>query len=208
MVNLESLLFFMGAALLLAITPGPDILYVLTRGIAQGTRAAVAATMGFSCCIMVHTSFAIVGLSALLKASAMAFMVVKILGAIYLIYLGVRMIRDKSHFEITGKNKHKKIKQIFWQSVFAGTLNPKLAIFFLAFLPQFIDAQNGAIWSQLLELGIVFMLIAMIVFLSAGLFAAQIGKLLKRNQKIAGGIRYGAGSVLCLLGITLAIHDG
>ncbi|QQE10778.1 LysE family translocator [Planctomycetota bacterium] len=207
MVSWESLVFFTGASLLLAATPGPDILYVLTRGLAQGRRAAIAATLGFVCCTMVHTSFAMIGLSALIKASVTGFLILKIVGAIYLIYLGIRMFIDKASFELSNQGKPSEIKRIFLQSFFAGSLNPKVAIFFLAFLPQFISADRGMVWMQFLELGIIFMIVTLIMFTLAGLCAAQIGSILKRNRKIASGMRFGAGSILCSLGIGLVLND-
>ena len=207
MVSWESLVFFTGASLLLAATPGPDILYVLTRGIAQGKRAAIAATFGFVCCTMVHTTFAMIGLSALLKASATGFMILKIAGAAYLVYLGVSMYLDKSSFELSKQGKPREIKRIFLQSFIAGSLNPKVAIFFLAFLPQFISTDRGMVWIQFIELGIIFMLVTLFMFTIAGLCAAQIGNLLKQNRKIADSMRFGAGSILCALGLGLVLHD-
>ena len=207
MVAWNSLVLFLGAAIVIAAMPGPDIVYVLTRGIAQGTKAAVAAALGFATCILVHTSFAIAGLSALLQASTTGFMVIKFIGAGYLIYLGVKMLRDKRQFELQSEGKRLGIRQIYFQSLITGSLNPKLAIFFLAFLPQFVRAENGAAWMQLLELGLVSMMCTLVIFLITGIFAGKLGAYLRRNKRIAGGIRYAAGSILCLLGLGLAIHD-
>ncbi|QQE10779.1 LysE family translocator [Planctomycetota bacterium] len=206
MVSWEKLVLFIGVTAVLAVTPGPDIIYVLTRGMAQGTKAALAAALGFATGSLVHTAFAIVGISAILKASALAFLIIKFAGAGYLIYLGLRALLDKSHFDISGKLEGKQIKQIYKQSVIANILNPKVAIFYLSFLPQFVS-QEGTAWVQLLELGTVFMLMTILVFGIIGVFAAKIGEQLKKNDKIAGGIRYVSGSVLCLLGIGLAVHD-
>ncbi|WP_432797863.1 LysE family translocator [Poriferisphaera sp. WC338] len=207
MVSLESLLIFLVAAALLTVTPGPDILYVLTRGMAQGTNAAIAAAIGFASCILIHTTFAVIGLSALLQASATAFTIVKLLGAGYLIYLGLRALFDKSHFDMSGNLKPKQLKTIYLQSLIAGTLNPKLTIFFLAFLPQFVDQSAGPIWTQLLELGVFFMFITMIIFISLGLCAAKIGSFLKQKPKATHTLRYISGATLCTLGIGVAIHD-
>ncbi|QDU32758.1 Homoserine/homoserine lactone efflux protein [Poriferisphaera corsica] len=206
MVTWEKLVLFIGVTAVLAVTPGPDVIYVLTRGMAQGTKAALAAAFGFATGSLAHTAFAIVGISAILQASAVAFMVIKLVGAGYLIYLGLRALFDKSHFDISGKLEGKQIKQIYKQSVIANILNPKVAIFYLSFLPQFIN-QDSRAWTQLLELGAVFMVMTILVFGVIGVFAAKLGEQLKKNDKIAGSIRYVSGSVLCLLGIGLAIHD-
>ena len=207
MVSWENLILFIGVTAVLTVTPGPDVIYVLTRGMAQGSKAAFAATLGFATGSAVHTTFAIVGISALLKASAIAFMVIKFAGAAYLIYLGVKALVNQSHFDISGKLEGKQLKQIYKQSVIANVLNPKVAIFYLSFLPQFVNQDAGAAWTQLLELGVIFMAMTVILFGIIGVFAAKIGDALKRNNKIAGGIRYAAGSVLCLLGIGLVVHE-
>ena len=135
MLSTDQILLFSATAVLLAFTPGPDILYVLTRGAAQGRRAGFAAAAGFSLGNLVHTFFAVVGLSALLASSATAFAVVKIAGAAYLVWIGIRLFRSPGGHASGGGLPDKALWTIFRQSVVANILNPKVAVFFLALFP-------------------------------------------------------------------------
>src|SRR5262245_35646575 len=132
-----NLIVFMTATLALNLTPGPDMLYVIARSVGQGQKAGVVSALGIGAGCLAHTFAAALGLSALLMSSAVAYDVVKYAGAVYLIYLGVRALMSKSRFERQSELKPARLSDIFYQGVVTNVLNPKVALFFLAFLPQF-----------------------------------------------------------------------
>ena len=204
MLELDQILLFASTAILLAATPGPDVIYVITRGLTQGRASAMAAAAGFSLGNIVHTALVILGVSAIIKASALAFTAIKIAGAIYLIYIGIKIFRSGS----AKADKDDKLlapKTVFIQSVTANILNPKVAIFFIALFPQFIREQNGHASMQMFLLGILFIICTFIVFSACALFSGQIGELLKKRESSAGMLNKVAGSVLMGLGVALAL---
>jgi len=203
MLEFDQILLFASTAILLAAAPGPDVIYVITRGITQGRASALAAAAGFSLGNIVHTAFAIIGVSAIIKASAVAFTAIKIAGAIYLIYIGIRIFRSGSARAVKD-NKLIKPKTVFIQSVTANILNPKVAIFFIALFPQFIRTQNGHESIQMALLGAVFIVCTFIVFSACALFSGQIGEFLKKRETGAGLLNKLAGTVLMGLGVALA----
>lgn len=205
MVTWPQLSLFSAASLVLIFTPGPDILYVMTRGVAQGRSAAFAAASGFSIGNIVHTLAAVVGLSAILASSAAAFGMVKLAGGLYLIYLGIRLFRA-GEAPLKGDANHslKRLGTIFRQSIIANILNPKVAIFFLAFFPQFIRPENGSPQLQMLLLGLTFIVLTFIGFNLVGWFAGSLGDWLKRRPNTGKWIHRLAGSVLVGLGLKLA----
>ena len=206
MLDIKTVTLFLTASFILAITPGPDILYVITRGMTQGKRAALAAATGFTLGNIVHTFFAVVGISAILRASAVAFTIVKLAGAVYLIYIGYKTFKAKG--KVSGdNNKILSAKAIFIQSITANVLNPKVAIFFLAFFPQFVKPQNGNTSMQMIQLGILFMFSAFTVFSIVGIFSGTIGDKLKNNEKLNSKLHQIAGCVLIGLGILIAIPE-
>ena len=140
-----NLILFLTASLALIVAPGPDNILVLTRGIAQGRGAALVSAVGASVGLVVHSAFAAVGLSALLQQSATAYSMVKYAGAAYLIYLGIKTLLDRESFAVTGETAPARLGSVFFQAVVSNVLNPKVALFFLAFLPQFANpAAAGA----------------------------------------------------------------
>ncbi len=206
MLDIKTVTLFLTASFILAITPGPDILYVITRGMTQGKKAALAAATGFTLGNIVHTFFAVVGISAILRASAVAFTIVKLAGAVYLIYIGYKTFKAKG--KVSGdNNKILSAKAIFIQSITANVLNPKVAIFFLAFFPQFVKPQNGNTSMQMIQLGILFMFSAFTVFSIVGIFSGTIGDKLKNNEKLNSKLHQIAGCVLIGLGILIAIPE-
>src|SRR5687768_5956364 len=139
MIDPTKFLLFVGISWALTIAPGPDMLYVITRGVTQGRKAGMLSALGVICGVLVHTTAAAFGLTLILQTSALAFLMVKYLGAIYLIYLGIKAWRDKSTFNLQAPASLVTSRALFWQGVLSNVLNPKIAIFFLAFLPQFVD---------------------------------------------------------------------
>ncbi len=195
---------FAATSVVLILTPGPDILYVMTRGVAQGRGAALAAAAGFSLGNFVHIFFALIGFSALLASSAHAFQVVKYAGALYLVYLGVRLLRSPT-VALGGENLPLlRGRRIFFQSIVANVLNPKVAVFFLAFFPQFIDARQGSASLQMLSLGTLFVFLTLICFSLVAFCSGAVGAWLNRKPAVSGHLDRMAGSVLVLLGLRLA----
>lgn len=145
MPDLTTLLLFSVASLLLAITPGPDLLYIATRSLTQGRSAGVVSAMGVHTGILVHTLAAALGLSALVATSALAFSVVKYLGAAYLIYLGIRTLMSKEESFDVKIGERKTLSNVYLQGIVTNVLNPKAILFFLAFLPQFVNPERGSI---------------------------------------------------------------
>lgn len=205
MIPLSQLTFFILASIALIFTPGPDIIYVVTRGIAQGRKAALAAAAGFALGNFVHILLSVIGLSALLAASTIAFATVKWAGAAYLVYLGVQMIRSTSTVPLTADAPVLSAWRVFQQSIIANIMNPKVILFFLAFFPQFINADRGNPQVQIILLGTLFVVLVMICFGTVGLCSGWFGQLLRRNARAELLIGKIAGSVLILLGVSLAL---
>ncbi len=207
MISFIQMSLFVSASLVLIFTPGPDIIYVMTRGMAQGKKAALAAAAGFGLGNLVHTLFAVLGLSALLMSSATAFQLVKYAGAAYLIYLGIKLFRSNAGVSVDGKVEAMKYMTIFRQSIIANVLNPKVAVFFLAFFPQFIDQEHGNPQVQMIVLGCIFVILAWVGFSAVGLCSGWIGEFFRKHPKVEHRINQVAGSVLVLLGLKLALSE-
>jgi threonine/homoserine/homoserine lactone efflux protein len=202
---MESLAFFMLASIALIVTPGPDIIYVLTRGIADGKRSGVMSAIGVTAGILVHTMAAALGLAVLLKTSTYAFWTLKVAGGIYLMYLGYQVIKNKKALEITGLQKSLDIKKCFLQGFLSNVLNPKVALFFVAFLPQFINKDSANQSLDMIIFGLIFAVMTILFLMVLGLFAGGIGIWLKQRKKIASKVRIGSGTVLILLGLRLIV---
>jgi len=199
---------FVAAALVMLVVPGPSVLYIVARSIEGGRTAGLVSVLGVQTGALVHIAFAAVGLSAILASSALAFSVVKWLGAAYLIWLGLRRIlgRDEEDGEVAVEPA--PLSRVFWQGVVVNTLNPKTALFFLAFLPQFVDPSRGAAWTQILLLGAAFVILALC---SDGLYAllsGTAGGWLRRRMKGASfrrAQRFVSGGILIALGAVAAV---
>ena len=202
----EQLLAFILASALLGITPGPDIIYVLVRGAAQGPKAGIAAAAGLATGIVGHTVFAVVGLTALLAASATAFTMVKLAGAAYLVYLGIRMFSGSDRIDLSGDGETKPLAAIYRQTILMNLLNPKVGLFFLAFLPQFVDPAAGPAAPQFALLGVIFMAVSFVVMAGAGIAGGQLRRWLATSENASRRIQYAAGTVLVALGLRLALE--
>jgi threonine/homoserine/homoserine lactone efflux protein len=207
MIDTARLLVFAGATIVLAVTPGPDILYTLTRGITQGRRAAMYAAMGFNLGVIFHTLLAALGVSAILRTSAVAYQGIKLAGAAYLIYIGIQTWRSQPADVDDGGKDYLSPQAIFRQTIIGNILNPKVALFFLAFLPQFVDPAQGHPGLQTALFGLLFMLVSFPVFATVALFSGAIGDRLRRNQAIESRLKKIAGAVLVLLGFALAVPE-
>jgi RhtB (resistance to homoserine/threonine) family protein len=200
-MELNNFLLFAFASLVLNITPGADMLYVATRSTTQGTRAGVVSALGITTGCIVHLVAAVVGLSAIIASSAMAFSVIKYAGAAYLLYLGYKSFFSKENIFALDKNIEKKpLPVIFWQGVMTNVLNPKVALFFLAFLPQFIHPGKGDAQQQILLLGAWFNVSGTIVNILVAVLFGKMGNWLARREwfvkwqhKITGMLLFGLG---------------
>jgi len=198
------LALFVGAALLLLVVPGPSVLYIVTQSVSHGRRAGIASVAGITTGTLVHIAAATVGLSALLASSAVAFDVVKYLGAAYLIVIGVRRLAGFERAQEERARGTRDLGLLYRQGIVVNTLNPKTALFFLAFLPQFVDPSRGVAWVQVLLLGLLF---ATLGFLSDGtwaLVAGTLGDRLRRSRRFPAVQRYVSGSVFVGLGAVAA----
>ena len=198
------LALFVGAALLLLVVPGPSVLYIVTQSVSHGRRAGMASVAGITTGTLVHIAAATIGLSALLASSAMAFDVVKYLGAAYLIVVGIRRLAGLERRDEGRVAGSRSLSRLYRQGIVVNVLNPKTALFFLAFLPQFVDSTRGAAWAQILLLGLLF---AALGFLSDGawaLVAGTLGERLRGSRRFPQVQRYVSGSVFVGLGAAAA----
>lgn len=198
---------FLVASALLAVAPGPDIVYVLTRGIAQGRKAGFAAALGFATGCIFHTLLAALGVAALIRSSPLAFDLVRYAGAAYLIWIGIQALRHASSFALTEGGESKAYWTIFKQSVLGNALNPKVTLFFLSFLPQFVNTEAGNVGAQMLLLGVVFMAVTVVVFGAVAFFSGWIGDWLRRKPAVASRLNVFAGITFIGLGIRVALPD-
>jgi threonine/homoserine/homoserine lactone efflux protein len=193
-------LFCLAALALLAI-PGPAVLYVVVQSAEQGRRVGLASVAGIHVGTLVHVAAAAAGLSALIVASAVAFSTVKYAGAAYLIYLGVRKLLERSTVDEMEQTRE-SLRHAFARGALVNVLNPKTALFFLAFLPQFVDPDRGGVWSQALVLGFVFVGLGLVSDSLYALAAGTVGGLLRRRRR---ALRFGSGVVYIGLGTAAAL---
>jgi len=196
-----SLGVFAVAALALLAIPGPAVLYIVVQSAEQGRRAGLASVAGIHIGTLVHVVGATVGLSALIVASALAFSVVKYAGAAYLVYLGMRKLLERDT-RVLFERRKEPLRRAFGRGIVVNVLNPKTALFFLAFLPQFIDADRGAVWSQALVLGLVFVVLGLVSDSLYALAAGSAAGILRRRRRV---MRFGSGLVYIGLGATAAL---
>ena len=207
MIETHKLAMFLTASLVLAATPGPGMLYVLTRTLAGGRREGILSSLGTFVGGMVHVVAAAAGLSVVLATSALAFSVVKFAGAAYLIFLGVRMVLfadRESSADVTAKPpRHSPFIQGIWTEV----LNPKTALFFLAFIPQFVSRQGSHVFAAFLVLGAISVFLNTTGDICAVLLASPLQMLLKRSRRAQVNQRRASGAVMVALGAYVAISD-
>ena len=196
---------FLAAALLLNFTPGPDTLYILGRSVAQGREAGLASAFGISLGSIFHTCAAALGLSAILAASAQAFTAIRLLGGAYLVFLGLKMILDRRRkLALTSNFRRRTRSAAFRQGVLTNVLNPKVALFFLAFLPQFIDPASHMKIAAFITLGLTFVTTGTIWCLVLAWFASSFSERLRNNETIAQWLNRTAGTLFVFLGVRLA----
>lgn len=204
---MESLPLFIFASIVLIVTPGPDLVYVLTRGISGGRQSGVASAMGVSAGLLVHTSAAALGLAVLLKTSSIGFFLVKTAGGLYLLYLGVQMLGSRRAIDLTGAKRGAGVTRCFLQGFVSNLLNPKIAIFFVTFLPQFVSLESPNQGLCMAGLGLLFAAMTVVFLVLLGLFAGSIGAWLQRIKGAPIIINRAAGSILIGLGLVLLKPD-
>jgi RhtB (resistance to homoserine/threonine) family protein len=196
---------FLVAGLLLNLTPGPDTVYILARSVAQGREAGIASALGICVGSIFHTCAAALGLSAILATSALAFGAIKLLGGAYLIFLGIKMVLDRrKHLSLPSHFRRRTIAAAFRQGVVTNILNPKVALFFLAFLPQFIDPASNIKVLAFLILGFAFVTSGTIWCLVLAWFASAFSERLRTNETITQWLNRTGGALFVFLGLRLA----
>ena len=196
---------FLVAGILLNLTPGPDTAYILGRSIAQGREAGIASALGICVGSIFHTCAAALGLSAILATSAFAFRAIKLLGGAYLIFLGIKMIFDRrKQLSLPSSFRRRTATAAFRQGVLTNILNPKVALFFLAFLPQFIDPASNVKVAAFLTLGLTFVTTGTIWCLILAWFASALSERLRTNETITQWLNRTAGALFVFLGLRLA----
>lgn len=202
-----TLIVFCATVTPLILTPGPDIIYITTRGISQGRRAALISTLGVCAGYLVHTLLAVLGLTALIYASETLFATVRYAGAAYLLYLGVKVIRDKSHVQLKSDRTALGNRRMFLTGIATSVLNPKGILLFFSYFPQFVTPEAGNVAEQLLIIGTLFTLMCGLVYGTYGLFSGAIGARLSAAPRLADLMKWLTGSVMIGLGVRLALSD-
>ena len=206
MPELNDLLLFIIAGLTLNITPGPDMMFVITRSVAESTRSGIISSLGIAAGSIFHTLAVALGLAALLMAVPAAYEVIKYTGAAYLVYLGIKTLISKQSLQIDEDKKPVKMHSVFLQAMITNIFNPKVALFFLAFLPQFVNPE-GNITLQLILLGLLFNFNGTIVNILVALSAGRLGKFIKLKLNNSSIFKWITGSVFIGLGIRLALFE-
>ena len=184
MLPIETLLAFFTASVLLALMPGPDNIFVLTQSIFQGKKSGLIIMLGLCTGLIFHTLAVILGVAVIFQTSIFAFTILKIIGAMYLLYLAWQIFKAGNQ-KIDTKNNNANIdyKKLYYRGIIMNITNPKVSIFFLAFLPQFTNPNLGSIPLQMLLLGILFLIAALLVFSLIALYSAKLGKIINKSDK-------------------------
>lgn len=207
MIPIEILLTFTAAALLMSLSPGPSMLYIIARAIAQGAKGGIVAAIGLAVGGMFHVFATVLGLSAIFEYSPTLYTIVKLMGAAYLIYLGYSYWKDSNlintNKEDVKKPKIKSLLTIFKESILVEITNPKTALFFIALLPQFVTPEAGSIPLQLFILGLIVIIVAIPCDISVALFSSKVSSWLTKNKKaqiiqerVSSSILFGMGSYI------------
>lgn len=205
----SQLLLFVTAALVLLLVPGPAVLYIVARSVNQGRLAGLASVLGIEAASLIHVAAAALGLSAILVSSALAFNLVRYAGAAYLIYLGVRKLLVKEADIVSDTQREPaSLRRIFAQGVVVNLLNPKTALFFFAFLPQFVSLERGNVTMQFLALGLLFVCMATCTDSTYSLLSSAIAGRLKSSPRFLSGQRYVTALVYVGLGVSALLGGG
>jgi threonine/homoserine/homoserine lactone efflux protein len=204
LISPSSLILFLAGAVVLLVIPGPAVLYIVSRSIGHGRLAGLVSAMGITSGTLFHVVAAALGLSALLASSALAFQFVKYVGAAYLIFLGIRVLRSQDSALIQPAAGHTNLRNIFAQGVLVNLLNPKTALFFLAFLPQFVDPARGHATLQIFQLGLLFALLGGLSDSMWALLAGTLADHFRASERLRRAQRRVSGATLIALGLASA----
>ena len=207
MIDTSNFTLFVITSIAVILMPGPAMLFVISNGLTKSSKASIAAALGTTTGVSFHIICAAFGLAVILKTSAVAFAVVKFAGAAYLIYLAIKTLLSKEQIVNDNNEIEKAGNSIFWRGIFINILNPKLPIFFLAFLPQFIDPNLLSATSQTLILGSIFMAMTITIFIGYGLCASTLRQKVLNSPKILKAIKWCFASVFMALGLRLALSE-
>jgi len=208
MIDPATLVTYIAVVFGFVFIPGPATLLTVARATSSGTKVGIATGAGVAAGDVIHTIMAIVGISAIIAASAMLFSIVKYIGAAYLVYLGIRAILEKAPADLAGRRTLPiSAGRAFRQAILTEVLNPKTALFFLAFLPQFVHPQAGFVVLQLMTLGIIFVLLGLFSTVVFAVSAGGLGSFLRRNPAVLKWQGKVVGGIYCALGIRLALQQ-
>lgn len=204
LIEQSQLIYFIAASAALTILPGPDILFVLTQSISHGKTAGIATASGLCTGVLVHTTAAALGISALVYKSALAFEIVKYAGAAYLLYLAWQALKESEELISSAPAQETNAFALYKRGIFMNVLNPKVALFFLAFLPQFANIGSGNVPMQIIFLGTIFMAQAWLIFSAISVFAGTIGNKITQKPGIGKYINWGKAGIFTIIGFKLA----
>ncbi len=207
MIDTTILITYIAIVFGFVFVPGPATLLTIARATSSGTRVGIATGAGIAAGDIIHTFMAIIGISAIIATSALLFSIIKYLGAAYLVYLGIRAILEKASTNLSSGTRPITVNIAFRQAILAEVLNPKTALFFLAFLPQFVHPENGSITLQLSILGIVYVVLGLFSTVIFAVSAGGLGSFLHRNPTILKWQRKVVGGIFCALGVRLALQE-
>lgn len=202
----ETIVSFFIASLLLAATPGPDNIFVLTQSTLQGARAGLIVTTGLCTGLVAHTTAVAIGVAAIFHTSAFAYTALMLIGACYLSYLAWQSFRASAKKMVTGKNKPITLIKLYQRGIIMNITNPKVSLFFLAFLPFFADPSRGALSLQIMVLGMIFIIATVIVFGMVAIVAGSAGQWLNRSEKMHRVMNIIAGTVFAALAAGIIIQ--
>ncbi|MEI5906275.1 LysE family translocator [Bacillus spongiae] len=206
-MDLVVVLSFIGVAVLLTLMPGPDILFVIAQSISQNKKAGIATALGLCTGLIVHISAATLGISAIIYQSSLAFAIVKYAGAAYLLYLAWMSFREKESDQMMGNQKVLAYRSLYKKGILMNILNPKVSLFFLALFPQFVDESVGSVSLQILLLGIVFLIQALVIFTIVSIFSEKVGNVLTNSSFISKRMNAIKGSLLAIIALQIAFSE-
>ncbi|WP_048121123.1 LysE family translocator [Methanosarcina vacuolata] len=205
LIEQSQLIYFIAASAALTLLPGPDILFVITQSISQGKKAGIATASGLCTGVLAHTTAAALGVSALVYKSALAFEIVKYAGAAYLLYLAWHALKESEELISSAPVRENNTFALYKRGIFMNVLNPKVALFFLAFLPQFVNIDSGNVPMQMIFLGIIFMVQAWLIFSAVSVFAGTVGERIIQKPGVGRYINWGKAGIFTFIGIKLAL---
>ncbi len=205
LLDFETIIFFITISTLLALTPGPDNIFVLTQSMTKGARSGIFVTLGLCSGLLFHTSAVALGIATIFQTSIIAFTILKFIGACYLLYLAYISFISHVKNKIQPNNESLNLTKLYKRGVIMNITNPKVSIFFLAFLPQFINKSTDNVTLQIFALGAIFMFCALIVFSSIALLAGKLGNFFTRSKNIENILHKVTGTIFLGLAIKLAM---